>query len=201
MLAAVSAGSISWRCQAALGFSGGLRGLIVSVVSTTDGAEESKVLVMVGLVAALMAATVGVASAQGVPDLCVSVNGVDRVDLGTATCFSTVSDGAANVARASGDAAFAEAGFVAGDSGNRATATGDGAAATASSGDNNTVTATGDLAFAFADDGDSNTATATGDGANAGAFSGDNNTATATATGACTVIVRGDDQTDSCTGP
>ena len=141
----------------------------------------SKVLVMVGLVAALMAATVGVASAQGVPNLCVSVNGVDRVQLGTATCSSTVSDGAANVARANGDGAFAAAGTAAGDSGNRATATGDGATAFATFGDNNTATATGDDAFAIA------------------AF-GDNNTATAT--GACSVTVTGgNDLTDSCTGP
>ncbi len=158
----------------------------------------SKVLVMVGLVAALMAATVGVASAQEVPDLCVSVNGVERVDLGTATCSSTVSDGAANVARANGDGAFAEAGFVAGDSGNRATATGDGANAFAEDGDNNTATATGD-ATAFAGDGDNNIATATGDDALALAGDGDNNTATAT--GNCLALALGDDQTDSCTGP
>ena len=68
----------------------------------------NKVLVMVGVVAALTAATVGVASAQG-PNLCVSVNGEDRVELGTATCSSVESDGAANVARATGDDAFAVA--------------------------------------------------------------------------------------------
>jgi hypothetical protein len=113
----------------------------------------NKVLVMVGVVAALTAATVGVASAQGGPNLCVSVNGVNVVELGTASCFSVESDGAANVARATGDGAFAQAGANVGDSGNRATATGDNARAFAVIGDNNTATATGDC-FVIASGGD-----------------------------------------------
>lgn len=134
------------------------------------------------------------------PAMCVSVNGGNQVQHGSATCNSVESDGAANVAIAKGIGAAARAGFEVGDSGNRATATGDGSFAVAGSGDGNTATATGNNAIAGAVAGDGNTATATGDDATASVGFGDGNTATATGEGAYAAAGNGDGNTATATG-
>jgi len=145
------------------------------------------------LVAGLGIAGAGAAQAQ--PNLCISVNGTERVQMGTAECSSVAGR---NFAMARGDLATARSGWVEGDTGNRAIATGTLSYADAGYGDNNTATATGYYSYATAGwTGDNNTATATGDYASAFAGAGDNNTATAT--GDCTVSVDGvNDTAVSC---
>ena len=122
----------------------------------------------------------GIGVAQAGTDLCISINGDAKVQMGTATC-SSVASGQGKPNRAFAKAANAEAiaGVDEGDSGNTATATGENSHAEALVGDNNTATASGDDTWADAGFGDNNTATASGDDTWANAGFGDDNTATA----------------------
>jgi hypothetical protein len=148
-------------------------------------------------------APIGAVSAKG-PDICVSVNGSVKVQKGTATCSSVASDGAANVAKAKAAGANAVAGFVEGDSKNRATASGVDSIATARNGSRNTVTASGDGSTAGVSYGDGNTVTASGDGSSAELYLSHENTVTASGdgssaelyfTGLNTVTASGDSST------
>ena len=153
----------------------------------------------------LLGSGVTTVSANG-GDLCISINGVEVVDtmLDGATCRSTESDaGRPNIARAyDGGSAFA--GSVAGDSGNMASATGQGSFAKAGFGDNNMAIANGDDSRAFAEYGDNNTAIANGDDSFAiagGSTFGSTDNNTAIAIGACLVDASAGDETVTCVVP
>jgi hypothetical protein len=120
----------------------------------------------------------GVAQASG--DVCVSINGIEKAQVGTATCTSVASDtNDPNRAIARGWGAVATAGVATGDSGNTATASGDYSTAFAGYGDNNTANAEGHFSTASAGYGDNNTAAARDNYSDAFAGHGDNNTAAA----------------------
>ena len=114
------------------------------------------------------------APAAAGPDKCISINGVVKVQKGTATCSSA--EGSHNKAKATGESSQAVAGASEGDQHNRATASGDFSFASAG-GNGNTATASGDGSSADAG-GTGSTATASGDGRPRRA-GGDGNTATA----------------------
>jgi len=122
----------------------------------------------------LVAMTAGPSSAA--TDLCISVNGTVRVQMGTAKCSSVA--GAGNVAIARGANSSATAGVAAGDTHNQARATGANSLAFTGDGSGNTATATATGSFAAAALGDGNTATTTGIDAGATA-EGTNQTAIA----------------------
>jgi hypothetical protein len=166
-------------------------------------AMRVRVVVGVGaaaLTAATMFAAGGVMAEE--PNICVSVNGGDQVRLGTAECSSIESDGAANVAIARADGAYAEAGSpeVEGDSGNRARASGDGSVAIAYLGDDNMASASGEGSFAAAVGGDGNTASASGDESYARAAEGDGNWAIASGDGSWAEAADGDGNTAIASG-
>jgi hypothetical protein len=134
----------------------------------------------------LVAVTAGTASAG--QDICISTDGVVRVQKGTATCSSW--PGAGNAAVARGAHSSATAGVQAGDTHNRAVASGANSEAFSGQGSYNTSTASGSDSFAETAVGNGNTATATGSGTRATAW-GTNQRAIASADDADAVVRNG----------
>jgi hypothetical protein len=124
---------------------------------------------------------------------CVSVNGVTLVQIGTAECTSTPSEGSLpNIAIANGDHSFAAA--HTGDN-NQARANGPGSRATAARGGNNIATATGDHSSASAVFSENGVATATGKNSSATVSLSTNGAATATGAGSSADAGMGDHNT------
>lgn len=116
----------------------------VRVIGVAASVAVLAVTVLAVTVSAAKPDSPGKSDTAGRLDMCISVNGDEKVQKGTATCDSSEGDGAANVACAKGKGAIALAGFVEGASGNRATASGDDSTASAGAGDGSTATASGD---------------------------------------------------------
>jgi hypothetical protein len=148
--------------------------------------------------------TTGAVSAEQDQHMCVSVRGDIKHQTGDATCESTESDGAPNVAMAKGADSFAIAGETTYDSGNRARAFGDASYAQAVAGDGNRATALGDASFAGAGNGDGNLAIASGEGsiAKAGGIEdpGDGNLAIASGDNSVAHALDGDGNTAVASG-
>ena len=170
---------------------------------------------------ALMLALLGAMAADGTagaaPHVCISVNGIERMQMGSASCYSEEDR---NRAVAIGEDSFAGAGEVSDDIGNTAIAAGPGNTAVtgggggggdhntaiaagqdneaiAVSGDNNTAIAVGTDNTATSGNGNGNTALAAGQDNDALAVDGNDNTAIATGNG-CTSVARGGAQQDTC---
>jgi hypothetical protein len=158
----------------------------ITTMNRTRLRSTSRVVIALASATVLVAVTAGTASAG--QDLCISTNGVVRVQKGTATCSSW--PGAGNVAIARGAQSSAIAGVQAGDTHNRAVANGANSQAFSGQGSNNTSTASGDDSFAEAAVGNGNTATANGSGTRATAW-GTNQKAIASAEDADAVVRNG----------
>jgi hypothetical protein len=128
--------------------------------------STSRVVIALSSATLLVAVTAGTASAG--QDICISTNGVVRVQKGTAVCSSV--PGAGNVAIARGPQTSAIAGIQAGDTHNRSVANGTNSQAFSGGGSYNTSTASGENSFAETFNGNGNSATANGSGTRATAW-------------------------------
>ncbi len=136
--------------------------------------QRSKFLVSV--VFAVVLLPIGAVAASAAPNVCVSVNGVEVYQSGSAVCDSDIGSRAVSVGEDSG------ASSADGDN-NTAVAVGNDSGAIATDGDN-TAVVIGEVSGAIAEDGNGNTAIAVGDDSSADTGnSGDN-----------TLIVIGDQQ-------